>query len=101
VKLYRTIEAVQRLNVKDINRDGSFVSKRTLSPTNPLEPSYTWRDRGDSTNYQYGDIGNRSRVNASQRINKPNDLAYNVHDIEGAKANSSNERRYFFSVHCD
>lgn len=43
-KLFRTVEAISRMNVKDINDDGKFVSKRTKNPTDPLHPLYTWRD---------------------------------------------------------
>ena len=100
-KLFRTVDAVNRLDVKDINRDGLFVSKRKLRPTNPLEPAYTWRDTRDNVNSIYGDIGNHSKVQHPSYINRRNDLSYNVHDIEGAKANSCNERRYFLSVRFD
>lgn len=43
-KLFKTINAVNRLEVKDINTDGVFISERRNNPVNPLEPSYTWRD---------------------------------------------------------
>ncbi len=44
MKLFRTVEAVSRLDVKDINRDGTFTSARTSCPSDPLDPTYTWRD---------------------------------------------------------
>ena len=43
-KLYRTIDAVSRLSVKDINNDGKFVSRRQSAPIDPLVPVYLWRD---------------------------------------------------------
>ena len=72
-KLFRTVEAVSRLSVKDINDDGKFVSRRRNNPTDPLNPSYEWRDRsldqkgfvftkpileqdGKNLNNRYGDI---------------------------------------------
>jgi hypothetical protein len=96
--LFRTIEAVNRLDVKDINRDGIFVSKRISSPTDPLNPTYTWRDTKEMVNQQYGNLGNQPRHLIADRVNRKNDLAINPHDIEGAKANSLNDRRYFLSV---
>ena len=92
------MNAVSRLNVKDINKDGVFVSKRTHSPTNPLEPAYTWRDRGDRVNERYGDIGNHPKQQIPENPNRRSDLNYSTYDIEGAKSNSFNERRYFLSV---
>jgi hypothetical protein len=53
-KLFRTINAVNRLEVKDINTDGVFISARKSNPTNPLDPSYTWRDKRASVNPRYG-----------------------------------------------
>lgn len=53
-KLFRTINAVNRLEVKDINTDGVFVSARKSNPTNPLDPSYTWSDQRASVNPRYG-----------------------------------------------
>jgi hypothetical protein len=96
--LFKTINAVNRLEVKDINTDGSFISARRNNPINPLDPSYTWRDERTAINRQYGDIGNRPKEVIPNRVNKREDLSLGIHDIEGAKANSSNERRYFFSV---
>jgi len=32
------------------------------------------------------------------RVNKPQDLSLSTYDISGAKANSYNEQKYFFSV---
>ena len=46
-KLFRTVNAVNRLDVKDINTDGIFISKRRENPINPLEPKYSWRDNVD------------------------------------------------------
>lgn len=46
-KLFQSIEAVSRLDVQDINRDGIFISARRENPTDPLNPSYHWRDRPD------------------------------------------------------
>lgn len=43
-KLFRTIDAVSRLQVKDINNDGKFISERTNNPIDPLNPNYIWRD---------------------------------------------------------
>lgn len=97
-KLFKTINAVNRLEVKDINTDGLFTSQRVSNPTNPLEPSYTWRDQRGSLNISYGDIGNRSKQVHPQEVNKREDMQLGIYDIEGAKANSSNERKYFFSV---
>ena len=98
-KLFRTVDAVSRLDVKDINKDGTFISKRTQSPTNPLDPSYTWRDANRYVvNSHYGDIGNHNRQQIPQHVNRRSDLNYSTHDIEGAKANSYNDRRYFVNV---
>jgi len=97
-KLFKTINAVNRLDVKDINNDGVFISARKCNPTNPLEPSYTWRDERTSINQRYGDIGNHPSQIIPGKVNKRDDLSLGVYDIEGAKANSSNERKYFFSV---
>lgn len=46
-KLFNSVNAIQRLDVKDINNDGIFVSKRTCDPVNPLNPIYQWRDNVD------------------------------------------------------
>lgn len=43
-KLFRTVDAVSRLHVKDINTDGIFVSERRENPIDPLNPTYKWRD---------------------------------------------------------
>lgn len=83
--------------MKDINKDGVFISARR-DASNPLEPSYTWRDQGYEVNDKYGEIGNRPKNLVHKNINKREDLNLGIYDIEGAKANSSNERRYFFSV---
>jgi len=45
---------VNRLDVKDINRDGLFETRRKNNPTNPLDPVYTWRDTRMSLNEKYG-----------------------------------------------
>ena len=92
------MEAVNRLDVKDINRDGTFISKRIQIPTNPLEPSYSWRDSKDRVNYQYGDIGNRSRMPIEPKPNRKVDMSLNANDIEGTKANSYYDRKLFLSV---
>jgi hypothetical protein len=49
-------------------------------------------------NQSYGDIGSRPKEVIPSQVNKQNDFSLGIYDIEGAKANSSNERKYFFSV---
>ena len=85
--------------MKDINKDGTFISKRTNNPTNPLDPAYTWRDANRySVNSNYGDIGNHNKQQIPHYVNRRSDLNSSTHDIEGAKANSYNDRRYFLNV---
>ena len=100
LKLFRTVEAVSRLEVKDINRDGTFVSARTVRPSDPLEPTYTWRDTREAVNRTYGSLGNRPKELIPAVVRKPESVDLKTCDIEGAQANSSNERKYFFSVRC-
>lgn len=51
-----------------------------------------------SVNSRYGQLGNKSKEMISSRGNKPQDLSLSTYDIAGAKANSYNEQKYFFSV---
>jgi hypothetical protein len=67
-------------------------------PTNPLEPTYTWRETPAHVNNEYGDIGNRCKEIIPVKVNNKNDLSLSTNDIEGAKANSSNEKKYFFNM---
>ena len=97
-KQFRTVEAVSRLDVKDINRDGVFESARKKYPIDPLEPVYTWRDTASTVNQRYGNLSNRPKDLIPAVVRQPHNLALSTYDIEGAKANSSNERKYFFSV---
>lgn len=78
---------MNRLDVKDINRDGIFVTRRMANPVNPLEPTYTWRDNRESINQQYGEIGNHSR-RLYDESNRKLDRSLNVKDIEGTQTNS-------------
>ena len=41
-QLTKLIKANSNLEVKDINKDGVFETKRTV---NPLNPVYNWRDQ--------------------------------------------------------
>ena len=51
-QLTKLIKANSNLEVKDINKDGIFETKRTV---NPLNPVYNWRDQEDKgPNEQYG-----------------------------------------------
>jgi hypothetical protein len=58
------------LEVKDINNDGIFVSKRKSNPTNPNTPSYVWQEQRDKLNCSYGEIGNHPREIIPQIVNK-------------------------------
>jgi hypothetical protein len=51
-----------------------------------------------SVNGRYGELDNKSKQVIPSRINKQQDLSLSTYDIAGAKANSYNEHRYFFSV---
>ena len=82
--------------MSDINRDGVFRSARIDKPSDPLNPNYVWRDTKEGVNQKYGDIGNRSQIQAPER-NKQ-DFILRTKDIEGAKANSYNERRHLLAV---
>lgn len=89
-KLFKTVNAVNRLEVKDINNDGVFISKRRENPVNPLEPSYTWREERAKVNDRYGEIGNHPKEIIPSKVNKRQDSSLGIYDIEGASANSSN-----------
>lgn len=53
-KLTKEGKGVPRLEVKDINKDGIFETKRVV---NPLKPEYQWRDNDDKhLNSGYGII---------------------------------------------
>lgn len=97
--LHKEIKGHSYLDVKDINRDGIFESKRI---TNPLAPSYTWRDQDDkSVNPNYGEIvGTTPKqihpLEVSQT--RPLNLSLNIQDIEGTKSNSFAEKTYFIDV---
>lgn len=53
-KLTKEGKGVPRLEVKDINKDGIFETKRVV---NPLKPEYHWRDNDDKQlNSGYGVI---------------------------------------------
>jgi hypothetical protein len=88
---------VQRLQVKDINKDGIFESSRT---TNPLKPEYHWRDNDDKDlNNSYGVIrGSEPRQVHPSAVNKPNDLCLGIKDIEGTQANSFFAKSHFVDV---
>lgn len=91
-KLFRTVDAKSRLEVKDINLDGSFRTSRMDNPTNPLQPTYTWRaNRRSEVLTNYGDIGNHPKEVIPSKVNRRSDFSLNIADIQGAKANSSNE----------
>ena len=95
-KHFRKVEQTERLKVNDINKDGVFRSGRLDRPSDPLNPSYVWRDTGNGVNSSYGDIGNRPQIQAPDK-NKQ-DYILHTKDIEGAKANSYNERRHLLNV---
>jgi hypothetical protein len=91
-KLFRTVDAKSRLQVRDINEDGSFRSARMDNPINPLQPTYTWRaNRRSEVLTNYGDIGNHPKEVIPSKVNRRSDFSLNIADIKGAKANSSNE----------
>lgn len=96
-KLTKNLNAVSRLEVKDINKEHKFETKRS---TNPLEPNYNWRDDYDrNLNQQYGHIsGTNVRQMHPAQVNRPNNLNLNVKDIEGTQANSYYARSHFVDV---
>jgi hypothetical protein len=51
-----------------------------------------------NVNDRYGDIGNKPKEVIPHQVKKPQDMSLSTYDIEGARANSYNERKYFFSV---
>lgn len=97
-KLTKDIRAVARLDVKDINKDLIF---QTTRHTNPIQPSYLWRDQEDkSLNNEYGRItGSEAKRSHPLSVNRPNNLSLNVKDIEGSQANSFYARSHFIDVH--
>lgn len=72
----------------------------TTRHTNPLEPSYLWRDEDDrKLNDHYGKIkGSEVRQMHPQAVNRPNNLSLNVKDIDGTQANSFYSRSHFVDV---
>lgn len=72
---------VSRLQVKDINKDQLFETKRTV---NPLLPTYQWRDNDDKQllNAQYGVIqgSDVKRIHPTV-VNKPNNMCLGINDI--------------------
>jgi len=51
-----------------------------------------------NVNDRYGDIGNKPKEVILHQVKKQQDMSLSTYDIEGARANSYNERKYFFSV---
>ena len=51
-----------------------------------------------NVNDRYGDIGNKPKEVIPHQVKKQQDMSLSTYDIEGARANSYNERKYFFSV---
>ena len=79
-KLTKDLHAIPRLEVKDINKDMIFETNRR---TDPLKPSYMWRDDDDRTlNKQYGKIeGSEVRRIHPHSVTKPNNLCLGIKDI--------------------
>lgn len=93
-KLTKDLNAVSRLEVKDINKDMIFETNRRVDP---LQPNYMWRDDDDKNlNKAYGQIvGSEVKRNHPQSVNKPNNLSLGIKDIEGTQANSFFSRSHF------
>lgn len=91
------MRAKSRLEVKDINKDGLFESKRS---GNPLEPVYNWRDNDQKQlSHSYGFIeGSRPMKLIKQPANRPANTCLDTKDIEGTAANSLNAKSYFIDV---
>ena len=96
-KLTKDVSAVPRLEVKDINKEYIFESRRS---TNPLQPNYQWRDDFDKNlNRDYGSIqGSNVRQMHPTSVNRPNNLSLGIKDIEGTQANSYYARSHFVDV---
>jgi len=97
-KLTKDLHAVPRLEVKDINKDMIFETKRV---TDPLKPSYLWRDDDDKNlNKQYGKIeGSEVKRIHPLSVSKDNNLCLGIKDIDGSQANSFFSRYHFIDVH--
>lgn len=93
-ELYNT---KSRLEVKDINKDGIFETRRTV---NPLMPTYNWRDEEQQPpNPVYGSIkGCEVRKLHPETVNRPNNLCLNTKDIEGSQSNSCFAKAHFLDV---
>lgn len=96
-KLTKIIKAHSNLEVKDINKDGIFETKRNI---NPLEPNYEWRDHDDKKlNKNYGRIdGTNPRQMHPVSVNRPNNLCLDLNDIDGTKSNSCFSKAHFLEV---
>ena len=96
-KLTKDLNAVSRLEVKDINKDQIFETNRRVDP---LQPNYIWRDDDDKNlNQTYGKIvGSDVKRNHPQVVNRPNNLSLGIKDIDGTQANSFFSRSHFVDV---
>lgn len=81
----------------DINKDGTFETKRT---GDPLNPKYQWRDEDDKAlNNNYGKInGSNPKQMHPTKINKPNNYCLDLNDIEGTKTGSCFSKAHFLEV---
>lgn len=85
------------MEVKDINKDCIFETNRR---TDPLQPTYHWRDDDDKNlNSGYGRInGSEPKRMHPLSVNRANNLCLGIKDIEGTQANSFFAKSHFVDV---